>query len=76
MSTKRISWVPLGVAAALLLSFAVAWSFRARIFSTMECASLYAEATTADDTARVDTVAVVPAGSAPAITCADLRRDR
>jgi hypothetical protein len=74
MSAKKpMSWVPIGVAAALLLTIAVAWAFRVRLLSSRECAALYAEAATAADSARIDSTVVAPAGFAPAITCGALR---
>lgn len=74
MRTSRpISWIPLGVLAALVLSLAVAWSFRDRLSRTVECESLYAQATSTRDTAAVDAVVVVAAGARPAVTCGEVR---
>lgn len=72
MKTPRpVSWVPLGVLAALLLTLAVAWSFRERLSRTVTCATLYAAAATAADSAAVDTLVVARRGDAP-VTCADV----
>lgn len=70
--TRSWSWIPLGIMAALLLSLAVAGSFRDRGARMEYCAGLYAGAATAGDSARVDT-AVVPASRADApITCGEV----
>ena len=70
---ERHPWIILGVVAALLLSLAVAWSFRDRLSRTTECAELYRAAASGADSAAVDAIVVVPAGERPAVTCADLR---
>ena len=70
---ERHPWIILGVVAALLLSLAVAWSFRDRLSRTSRCAALYDDAATAADSAAIDSIVVVPAGAEAAVTCGDLR---
>lgn len=69
---QRFNLVPIGIVAAVLLSFAVAWAYLDQESRTGKCAELYAAAATAADSARVDSVVFPSVWTGAPVPCGEL----
>ena len=73
-TTRKRNLAPAGILMAVLLSIAVAWAFRDQQSRVRACAALYADATTAADTLRIDSLVVPTVWTSPTVTCGETRR--